>query len=104
MRTSLPDNNTCNWRATNQAGFASALVNAEIILEITTPVDPINAGAIASNPFLQHRADTFEQKLSLLQGEIICRCERMQLRQIERLIDIDISKPSNEGLVEQEWF
>jgi hypothetical protein len=66
MSATLPHYYACNWRATFWTRLASALVDAEIVLEITTPVDPINAGSISGDPLHQNRADAGVQPGSLL--------------------------------------
>lgn len=57
MRTPLAYYYTCNRRATYQAGLPGTLVNPERILKISTPIYPIDAGAIAADALFEHLAD-----------------------------------------------
>ena len=50
MSATLPHDNACNRCATFRAGFSCTLVHAEIILEIPTPIDPIDTGTVALDP------------------------------------------------------
>ena len=58
MGTSLPNDYACNWRATFNTGFSGPLVDTKIILEITSPVNPIDAGTVTGNPFTQDSSYT----------------------------------------------
>ncbi len=104
MGAPLPNHDTCNWRATFRAGFAGALVDAKIILEITAPVDPINTGAVAGDAIAQNGTDARKQPGSLPPGNGIGGGERMQASQVQGFIHIDIPHAGQERLVEQEWF
>ena len=79
MSASLSNDNSCNWRATFRARFTCALINPEIILEITSPVDPIYAGTIPDYTIPQHHSDAVQQAFGLLLAQPVCWGERMQL-------------------------
>ena len=77
MGTALPNHNACNWRATFGTGFPGALINPEIVLEISTAIDPIDTGAITGNPVLQDGTDALQQYAGLLFGKAIAGNERV---------------------------
>lgn len=57
----LAEHNALNWRAAARAGFACTLVDLEIVLEIASLIDPIDAGPITANALLKHRANRVKQ-------------------------------------------
>ena len=59
MCSPLAYNDPHNRLAAHRARLAGTLVNAEVILKITSPVYPIDAGAITANAFLEHIANAF---------------------------------------------
>ena len=46
MRTALTDDDLLNGGSTDRAGLAFTVVHAEIILKITTAIDPIETGPV----------------------------------------------------------
>lgn len=65
MCATLADGDALDGGATHRAGLAGALVDAERILEVSSTVDPIDAGAVASDAFFQYRADGTQQIICL---------------------------------------
>ena len=65
----LPHSDPCNWRATFGARQPRSLVHPKIILEVTAPINPIDAGTTPRDAILQHGADTLKQPSSLLLGK-----------------------------------
>jgi hypothetical protein len=98
----LPHNYTCNWRATFEARLTGTLVNAEIILKITSAIDPIDAGAMAINTILQDLADTDKEHPCLFFSEAVAGGEGVQSSQVQGFIHIDIAQASQKRLVEQQ--
>ena len=74
MCSALPNHDPFNLRSANAAGFAGALVNAEIILEISAAINPIDTGAIAADALIEHKADGAQQGLRLECGDGADRC------------------------------
>ena len=66
----LADDETLDGCAALRTRLASPLVDAEIILKVTTAVNPVDACALAVNAFFQDLADATPQALGL--GEIQC--------------------------------
>src|SRR5574340_271296 len=64
----LPDNGFDNRGAAGGAGLPGAAVNTKIILEIAAAVHPIDAGAVALDPFLQDTADGKPEVLEIQGG------------------------------------
>jgi len=54
MSAPLADYNALDRCLTIIARFSGALINLEVILEIAAAVDPIDAGSIAVNTFLEN--------------------------------------------------
>ena len=57
MRPALSDQYALDGCITNRTGITSTLVNTEIILEIASTVDPIDAGTLAIDSILQYLPD-----------------------------------------------
>ena len=51
MRAALTDRKFLNGGSAGQAGFAFAVVNVKIILKLTAAIDPVYAGAVATDTF-----------------------------------------------------
>lgn len=68
MSAALSNSGALDRRAAGWAGFAGALVNAEIVLELAAPVNPVNAGTVAADALLQDSAKRSPQALSLFKG------------------------------------
>ena len=66
MCAALTNDDSLNLRAADGAGFALTVVHPKIILILTAAIDPVDGGAVAADAFLQHLADRFAQRLSLL--------------------------------------
>jgi hypothetical protein len=69
MRTSLSDYNPLDSRSTIGARLTSTLINPEVVLKITTPVDPVYTGAVGADAFLQGLTYGSPQFLSLKRRE-----------------------------------
>lgn len=65
MRATLADGDALDGGATHRAGLAGALIYTERILEISSTVDPIDAGAVAPDAFFQYRANGTQQIICL---------------------------------------
>jgi hypothetical protein len=101
MCAALPNNQALYFCTTNRAGLTLAIVHAEIILELTTAIDPVYTGAIAANAFLQHRPDRFPQRPGLFPIYRIGNGLRVKPRNVQGFVGVDISHASQKGLVEQ---
>jgi hypothetical protein len=102
MGAALAYDNTLDSCAANRTGFTGSLVNAEIILEITPTIYPIDAGAVALDTLLKHVADTVYQPFSLRQRKGIRHREGMLFRQVKGFICVNISQTGQKGLVKQQ--
>ena len=58
MRAALPDDDLFDRGTTNRAGLTAAAVCPEMVLKIAAAVDPVDAGAVAANAFLQYAANS----------------------------------------------
>ncbi len=57
MCATLPHDYACNWRATSRAGLTGPLVNPEVILKVSPPINPINTGAITGDSIAHDGTD-----------------------------------------------
>ena len=102
MRPALAYDQPLDLRAANRAGLSLAVVHPEIILEFAAAIDPVNGRAVAADAFLQNLTDRFMQRLSLLLRHRIRHSQRMQFRDVQRLVRVDVAQPGKEALVEEQ--
>lgn len=102
MRSALPYNNACNWRAAFRARRAGFGISAECVLEFTAAVNPIDAGSIGANAFLQYQTQSRQQPVCLLKGQISRILQRMDLRQVKSLIRVNIAHACQKTLIQQQ--
>ena len=57
MRSALADDDTLDCRPAHGAGLTLTTIDPEMILEVATAVNPVNAGAISTDAFFQHLPD-----------------------------------------------
>jgi hypothetical protein len=58
MSTALPNHCPVDLSSTFWTWLTRAPVNPEIVLEVATPINPINTGALLCNAILQYLANT----------------------------------------------
>ena len=104
MRPTLSNCDALDGSTANHARVTSALVNAEVLLKITSTVDPIDTGSLAMDAILKYLANAGPQTFGLFTGNGVGDHQGMQSRQMESFISVDISQPGDEGLVEQQGF
>ncbi len=68
MTAALANQDALDGSSTDLAGFACALVDPEVVLEIPTAVDPIDASPVVADALLQHLPDGCQQPGRLLEG------------------------------------
>jgi hypothetical protein len=104
MGTALTDQDALNCSTTHGTRLARPIINSEVILEVAAAIDPIDAGSVPPDPFLKHRTDGFPERFSLLAAEGVGRLERVKPGTMKSFIGIDVAKPGEERLVQQERF
>ncbi len=65
MCAALTDDDLFDDRATHRTWLAVAAVHAEMILKITTAIDPVYAGAVVANALLKNDLDSLMQFFGL---------------------------------------
>ena len=65
MGSALRNRCADNWGAANRAGLSLALINLEVILEIASAVDPVNAGTVVGYAKVEAFPDFFKQQAGL---------------------------------------
>jgi hypothetical protein len=71
VRASLPDDDAADAGATDGTGFPSSLVHPEVILEIASAVNPVEAGAVVAQTLAQSGANASPQTPGLLVAQSI---------------------------------
>lgn len=104
MCPTLRHDDALDQAAACRARSSILLVDAKTVLIIATPIDPINAGAVASQTLAQGFPQAAPQAMSLPLGEFGCQVAWMQLGAVEGLIGVDIPHPSKELLIHQKRF
>ena len=69
MGASLPYSGLVDRLTAARAGVSGLLIDLEMVLKISTPVDPVDTGAIGFNPTRQGEPDSLQQPGSVLQIE-----------------------------------
>lgn len=104
MRATLSDCELLDRGAAYRTRTAIAPIHAKMILILAAAIDPIYAGAVAADAFLKNGADRLAQSPGLFLGDIVGSRQRVQLRDVQTFIGINIAKPGNEGLVKKQGF
>ena len=66
MSASLSYSRLVDWLTAARARIVGLLINLEVVLEVSPPVDPVNTGAVGFNSSLQGVSDGFQQPGSIL--------------------------------------
>jgi len=102
MCATLTNDQALDQRPTNRAGLTFPIIHAEVILELSTAIDPVDAGPATADTLLQDFPDRLPQGLCLLPTNGIGRCKRVQTCPVQSFVGIDIAQPGQKGLVEQQ--
>ena len=65
MCATLADDHPPNFSTTNRAGLPLAVVDLEVILKVSAPIHPVQAGTVMPEALLQHGADGFPERRRL---------------------------------------
>ena len=93
MCASLTHDDPFDGRTASITGITLPLIYLKIILEIATPVDPIDAGSVAVDSLFQDASDSRPKFFGLPESEIISRCVWMYSCKKEGFICVDITHP-----------
>lgn len=104
MRSSLTYNCFLDWLPTNWTGIPCLLIDLEIILKISTPVDPIDARSIIFNAFGESEADCIKQVGGGWLIERVGRLQWVNAGSEKRFVCVNIAKPRQKVLIHQERF
>lgn len=100
MGPSLTYRSFVDWLTASGARVAGLLVNLEMILEISTPVDPVNTGSVGFNTLCQSEPDGFQQPLGILQVKRFAGLEGVNACSVEGLIRVNVPHSSQEVLIQ----
>lgn len=100
MGPSLTYRSFVDWLTASGARVAGLLVNPEMILEISTPVDPVYAGAVGFNTLCKCEVYCFQQPLGILHIEQFAGLEGVKACSVEGLIRVNVPHSSQEVLIQ----
>ena len=69
MGASLSYSDFINWLPTAWAWIVILLIDLEVVLEVSPPVDPVNTSAVGFDPKFKGISDGFQKPGSILQVE-----------------------------------
>jgi len=101
MCAALPDQDALDVSPTGWAGLTLASINGKMVLEITSAVDPVDAGPIAADAFLQGAANRLPQPGCLGCGYGRRIGQWMEFGTVQGFIGVDVAQTGNEMLIEQ---
>ena len=101
MRTSLTDSGFLDGLPAAMAWIACLLVNLNMVLKISTAVDPVDAGAVGFDSPSEGKPDGVQQPGGVLQVERLAGLERVNPGSEKRFIRVDIAQACQEMLIEQ---
>ena len=73
MGAALPYDNPLDRGRAAETVFSCPSEDLEVVLETTAPVNPINAGSIALDPFGQHFSNGFPEVIGLIHWDPLAR-------------------------------
>jgi hypothetical protein len=79
VRRSLSDDSSHDIRSADRAGLAGSLVDTKVVLELASPVNPIQACSIMPQPLSQRTSNPAPQPSRLLGGEGVAPAEGVEL-------------------------
>src|SRR5262245_14414348 len=107
MRPALSDDHAPDRRPARQAGLAGAGVDAEEVLVAPRPalgraVEGVEARALARDRLAQYGPDRGVQSGRGSAVATVRARERVQAGAVQRLVDVDVPEPRDEGLVQEQ--
>jgi hypothetical protein len=99
MRTALAYDDSLNGCRTLGTRFSGPLVNPELILEVATAVDPIDAGAIMLQSGQQGFPDALPEIMDLLGHKLIAACHWVNAGKMQRFICVNIAQTCYKALI-----
>ena len=91
MRPALANDYALDKCSALRTGLPGTMVCTEIVLKITAAVNPIDAGPISADAFLQGGTNAKPQRLGLLRGNRLRRGEGVQAGAVQAFIHIDVA-------------
>jgi hypothetical protein len=104
VRAALPNDQSPNGGAANRTGLPLSIINAKVILEVPSAIDPVDACPVAPDAFPEDSPDRSMQATRLHATDAPGILQGMQSGQMKSLIGIDIPHSSKESLVKQQGF
>ena len=100
MGSSLTNSGLVDRLAATRAWIVGLLIDLEMVLKISAPVDPIDTGSVRLNPLREGDPDGFEQPGCVLQVERFTGLEGVDAGSEKRFIRVDISHSSQKTLIQ----
>src|SRR5215470_6245670 len=100
--TSLSNDDPPNARTAGWTRLTGPGVRPELILHVAAGIDPVDRGPIGGDAGQQCGSDCAVQSNDLSARQVTAVAARMKAGAVQRLVRIDIAKPGDHGLVQQE--
>jgi hypothetical protein len=104
VRASLPDNDAADAGTADRAGFARPLVDTEVILEVASAVDPVDAGSVVAQTLAQGGPDAAPQAAGFVVRQAVAAAQGMEARPVQRFVGVDVAQAGDESLIEEKRF
>jgi len=100
MGASLPDSGLHYWLSATRARVAGLLIDLELVLKISTAVNPVYTGAVGFNSARKGEPDRLEQSDGSFKVNFFTGLQRVDASPKKSFVRIDVSQACYEGLVE----
>ena len=90
MRASLSDFHPDNGGAAGRAGLASAAISAEMVLKISSPVDPVDAGPLVADAIFQDLPYCLQERSCFLLSDPVRELQWVQASQVKSFVSVYI--------------
>ena len=101
MGASLTNNGLVDRLTTARTRVVGLLIDLEMVLEISSAVDPVDTGAVGFNPACQGESDGFQKPGGILFVEGFTGLQGVYAGSEKCFIGVDISQSSQKVLIQQ---
>ena len=101
MCATLPYEDALDLIAAYIAGFTGALVDLKVVLETASAVDPVDAGTVAADAFLQYLTHGRQEAFSVAAAKAVGEAEWVQFGLVQGFVSIDVAHTCQEVLVKE---
>ena len=102
MGPALANSRFLNWFSAADAGLACALIYLKMVLEISTAINPIDAGTVLADALQQNFPDGGQERAGFLFRQRAALAQRVEARVEQGFVRIDIAQTREEALVQEQ--